>query len=313
MVHWANAYWLLLIIPWILLMVLRVLWIKKQLRLTLTYQPEHRTRVLPYLVWLPELLIFLSLLLMVLALGRPQQIVGYQSMSEEGIEIMLVLDVSKSMEADDFLPSRLAIAKQELLSFIEQRSTDRIGLVVFAEDAFSACPLTLDNELLKEIIHEVSIDYLPSSGTAVGTALVTAINRLENTSSNAAKVILLLTDGVNNKGRINPITSAELAKKKNITIYCIGIGTKSGNETEYDFPTLQKISQITGGKAFEAQNPHRLSAIFQELDLAPKSIFPQKKPAKTRDMYPYLLLTAFLLILLAFSLKNLGVDNLFAE
>lgn len=311
--YWANPFWALLFIPFLIALFVRWKLYKKQLVLTVSKLPPNLSKFPYWLVFIPEVLLWLSSLMLIIAMMRPQKILSYTQKTSEGIDIMLVLDASKSMETDDFLPNRLEVAKNELLHFIDLRAGDRMGLVIFAEDAFSACPLTLDKDLLKSIIQEIHSETLPSSGTAIGTALVTAINRLQNVKDSKSKIILLVTDGVSNKGKINPITAAELAAKKGIKIFAIGIGSKQGEETEYDFPTLQKIAQITQGNAYEAQNLQKLQLIFEKLQLEYQSLFQQPVKNKTKDVYDYFLWAFFGLFSISFVLKAIGIDQIFAE
>lgn len=311
--YWANPFWALLFIPLLIALIFRIKIYKKQLVLLVSKIPTETKNYYYWIVFIPEVLLWISSILLILALMRPQKILSYSSKTTEGIDIMLVLDASKSMEANDFVPNRLEVAKNEFIHFIDQRDGDRLGLVLFAEDAFSACPLTLDKDLLKKIIQDIHTETLPSSGTAIGTALVTAINRLQNVKDSKSKIILLITDGVSNKGKINPLTAAELAAKKNIKIFAIGIGSKEGENTEYDFPTLQKIANITNGSAYEAHNSQKLQLIFEKLQLEYKSIFQQPIKNKTKDVYPYFIGGFFLLFLISFTLKSIGIDQVFTE
>ncbi len=310
---WANPLGAILFIPFLVALFWRFKLYKKQLILKVTKIPDQPRKFPFWLVYVPEIMLWLSLVCLIIAFMRPQKILSYTHKATYGIDIMLVLDASKSMEADDFMPNRLEVAKKQLLEFIDLREQDRIGLVVFAEDAFSACPLTLDKDLLKSIIQEITTETLPNSGTAIGTAITTAINRLQNIKDSKSKIILLVTDGVSNKGRINPITAAQLAAKKNIKIFAIGIGSKQGEETEYDFPTLQKIAQITNGYAYEAQNPQKLQIIFEKIQLEHKSLFQQPIKNKTIDIYHEWLNGFWALFIISFVMKLLGIDQIFAE
>jgi len=311
--YWANPYWGLLMFLLMFFLIIRIKNYKKQLVLTVSKTPNPIQKFPFWIVFIPEVLGWISLVMLIIALMRPQKILSYTQKTSEGIDIMLVIDASKSMEASDFVPNRLEVAKNQLIEFIDQRKGDRMGLVIFAEDALSACPLTLDTELLKSIIKEITTETLPSSGTAIGTALVTTINRFQNVKDSHSKIILLVTDGVSNKGRINPITAAELAAKKNIKIFAIGIGSKEGDDTEYDFPTLQKIAQITNGNAYEASDLQKLQSIFEKLQGEYKSLFQQPVKNKTKDIYPAFLWAFFCLFLLAFTLKAIGIDQILAE
>ena len=227
----------------------------------------------------------LSFVLLSLARPRsPEEVEDYRKKNIEGIDIVLSMDVSGSMLAQDFEGNRLEAAKEVALEFIDKRPTDRIGLVVYEGEAYTQAPITSDHELLKALFSEVKTGMV-AQGTAIGTGLVTAVNRLME-SDGKSKVIILLTDGVNNTGKDDPITAAQVAKKYGICVYTIGIGkdgpvpfpmeTAFGTVTQnveipIDEELLTEIANITGGKFYRAENKHELNTIYDEIDQLEKS------------------------------------------
>jgi len=229
----------------------------------------------------------IGLSFVILALARPhspQDIAEYKKKNLEGIDIVLAIDVSGSMLAEDFEPNRLEAAKSISIDFIENRPADRIGLVVFQADAYTQAPLTNDHELLKAVFSEVKTGMV-TDGTAIGLGLITAVNRLLETETKS-KVIILLTDGVNNAGDTDPLTAATIAKDNGICIYTIGVG-KDGTApypvqtlfgtvlqdipVEIDEELLTDIADYTGGKYYRAKKNTDLESIFQEIDQLEKS------------------------------------------
>jgi Ca-activated chloride channel family protein len=228
----------------------------------------------------------LALGLLILALAKPYRPADFEDIDEnykQGIDIILAMDVSLSMMAMDFKPNRLAVAKDVAKEFVKGRKGDRIGLVVYAGEAYTACPATLDYSVLNEQIDRISGENI-EAGTAIGTGLGTAVSRLRSDSI-PSKVIILLTDGSNNSGEIDPITAAELAKAKNIRVYTIGVGSDGiaptpvvtpfgvryeKLEVEIDEMTLMKIANITNGKFFRATDEQSLKGIYEEIDMLEK-------------------------------------------
>ena len=224
--------------------------------------------------------------LLVVALARPQRIEQNVHTSSEGIDIVMAIDVSASMLARDFQPDRITAAKQVAGSFIADRYGDRIGLVVFAAEAFTQSPLTTDQSTLQTLLSRVRSGVIDDSGTAIGTGLATAINRLRESEAKS-KVIILLTDGINNRGEIAPMTAAEIARAQGIRVYTIGVGSRGtapypavdmfGNMTfinqkvEIDEKTLTEIARLTGGRYFRATDKEKLQAIYDEINQLEKS------------------------------------------
>ena len=263
-------------------------------------------------------LIFMSLVvaLFVAALARPQRGESVFRVTSEGVDIMLVLDISGSMRAEDFVingrrENRLFVAKKVTRPFIEHRSNDRIGLGVFAGHAYTQCPLTLDYPVLLDLLDNVQIGQA-DDGTAIGSALAMAVNRLKDSKA-ASRVIVLLTDGVSNAGKIDPITAAEIASKFNIKVYTIGAGTKGlapypvqdvfGNivyqpvKIEVDDETLDRIAQKTGGQYFRATDTEGLKVIYATIDRLEKSKIESLKYTNYKELFRTFLVPGLILMI----------------
>ena len=220
---------------------------------------------------------------LIIALARPQVTLSRQTIASEGMDIVLAIDVSGSMLAKDFVPNRLEAAKKVAADFISKRPNDRIGVIFFAAEAYTGCPITIDHNALKQVVENVKIGSL-KDGTAIGMGLGTAANRLKESQS-ASKIIILVTDGENNAGTIKPLEAAQLAKALNIRTYCIGILATSAEGqpfTKQDSAyaalggptaevTLMQIAEITGGKYFRAANEKMLAGIYKEIDAMEKT------------------------------------------
>ncbi len=226
----------------------------------------------------------LVLTLCIIALARPQAKLSKKEVNIEGIDIMLALDISSSMLAEDFKPNRLEAAKEVALKFIEGRPNDRIGLVVFAGEAFTQCPLTIDHDVLSQLLKNVRTGII-DDGTALGDGLATAVSRIKDSKAKS-KAIILLTDGVNNMGSIDPQSAADIAALYNIRIYTIGagrigmapypfrtpIGIQYQNvEVQIDEPLLRRIASLSGGSYFRATDKKSLQTIFEDIDKMEKS------------------------------------------
>lgn len=263
------------------------------------------------LVTAPLILRCLVVLLISIALARPQSFRSDENIYTEGIDIAMALDISGSMLAADFKPNRIEAAKDLTKQFIEGRRNDRIGLVVFSKEAFTQCPLTVDYHVLTDLLMDVSNGMI-EDGTAIGNALANSINRLKD-SKVKSKVIILLTDGVNNAGEIDPQTASELAKTYGIRVYTIGIGTMGEApypvqtpfgisyqkmKVEIDEALLNKIADETGGKYYRATSNTRLSEIYKEIDgLERTKIESTTYKSKKELFYPWAMAAAILLLL----------------
>ena len=270
-----------------------------------------------YLRHLPFALRMLALALAIIALARPQSTNIQRNVTTEGIDIVLSLDVSGSMLARDFKPDRLEAAKSLGINFISGRANDRIGLVIFAGESFTLCPLTTDRATLINQFKAVDIGVL-EDGTAIGSGLATAISRIKDSDAKS-KVIILLTDGVNNRGEIAPMTAAEMAKTFGIRVYTIGVGTYGTApypvqtpfgtryqdvQVEIDEDLLKSIAQMTGGEYFRAINNKALEQVYQKIDQLEKSKIEVNEYAKREEKYRGWLLAAFILLLLEFVLRR---------
>ena len=244
-----------------------------------------KTRTYPYL----PLLRLLSILLLIIALASPGKGITYTSIRNSGIDIMIALDLSLSMQAEDFEPkNRLEVAKLVVADFVKRRANDRIGLVVFAGEAYLQCPLTIEHDALIELIDEISFDTISVDGTAIGDALALAASRMMNDDSKS-KIILLITDGVNNRGIIDVPTAAKACKEFDIKIYSVGIG-KEGQVpypggffgkrymlNTFDPSVLIEASEITGGKFYRAESSGVFWEGMNEINALEKSIMNVKK------------------------------------
>lgn len=314
---------LILIIPLIILWYRRV---GKKYEATLRYPSLHAfSRIKQPTARLKVMTLFgLKLggvLLLILALARPQKGSEVREYSAEGIDIMLVLDISSSMRAIDFRPNRLEAAKSVARDFIEGRYNDRIGLIVFAAESFLQCPLTIDYGVLKELLNQVDIVSEKYDGTAIGMAIANATNRLRESAAKS-KVMILLSDGRNNAGEIDPRTAARMAAAFNIKIYTIGAGKLGqapypvimpGGFTQYqlmdveiDETLLTDIANMTGGKYFRATSEKSLSTIYNEISSMEKTEVKVKDFVNYTELYHFFLIPGFVLIALS-SILSLAV------
>ncbi|HUH74767.1 MAG TPA: VWA domain-containing protein [Chitinophagales bacterium] len=267
---------------------------------------------------LPVVLRILALVILIVALARPQQPLGSSPLSIDGIDIMLSLDISESMLAQDFKPDRLQAAIKEAKSFIDKRPNDRIGLVIFAGESFTQCPLTTDHRILNVFLDNIQVNYL-ESGTAIGMGLATAVHRLKDSEAKS-KVIVLMTDGVNNTGYIDPQTAMKMAVSESIRVYTVGIG-KSGSapfpytdpfsgrtvykemEVQIDEELLQNIADETQGECFRAQNNQELKDIYQSIDRLEKSKIKVSAYTPKKELYFPFILIGLLLLMLEWMVK----------
>ena len=254
---------------------------------------------------------FIVLALLIVTLARPQLSQSREHKFTEGIDILLVLDISKSMRAEDFEGSnRIQTAKSVVNDFLTHRQNDRIGLVVFAGESFTLCPLTSDYSVLVELLRDVEIGQL-KDGTAIGDALATATHRLR-TSESKTKIVILLTDGENNAGSIEPGTAASFAQSFEIKVYTIGMGKEGGARIPYadttfgkryrevltylDEDTLKQIANITGGRYFRATDTQSLKQIYAEIDRFEKTKFETINVVAHKELMAYFLIPAVLLL-----------------
>jgi Ca-activated chloride channel family protein len=252
-------------------------------------------------------------------MARPQLNLKEEKVKAEGIDIMMALDLSSSMLSKDFSPDRLEVSKMVAEEFVGKRQYDRIGLVVFAGEAFTQCPLTVDHNIVKDFLSDLKVGMV-QDGTAIGMGLATAVNRLKDSDAKS-KIIILLTDGVNNTGYINPITAAEIAKQYGIRVYTIGVGTMGSamspvnrgidgeyyfamSRVEIDTELLKKISEMTSGQYFRAIDRASLENIYAEIDRLEKTEIEVNVFKRYKDEYRPFLMMGLGLILLSFILQH---------
>ena len=321
-IEFSSPYWLLLlaIIP---LMLLYKYYSKRQEIEPMTFSTlesiselyswkEKAIKPLP-------ILRYLALAALILAMARPQQTLKEEVVKAEGIDIILAMDLSSSMLAKDFDPDRLTVSKEVAAKFVDKRVYDRIGLVVFAGDSFTQTPLTTDHNILKDFLANIVCGML-DDGTAIGMGLATATNRLKDSKSKS-KVIILLTDGVNNAGYIKPLTAAEIAKEYDMKIYTIGVGTTGAaltpvnrrndgkfvfgmSKVNIDEKLLSEISKMTGGRYFRATDEAMLNSIYDEIDQLEKTEMEVNVFKRYKDIFRIPLMLAFGLLLLEFILRQ---------
>lgn len=255
--------------------------------------------------------------LLIIVLARPQSAENWENVSTEGIDIVMAVDVSTSMLARDLKPDRIEAAKDVASKFIAGRPYDRIGLVIFAGEAFTQCPITTDHAVVTNLLMETETGVI-NDGTAIGNGLATAVNRLKDSDA-LSRVIILLTDGENNMGEIPPLTAAEIAKNFGIRVYTIGVGsigtapypfqTPFGIQVQdvpvkIDEESLQSIAGITGGKYFRATDNAKLKQIYEEIDKLEKSKIEVKEFSKKQEEFQPFAIAAALLLIAAILLKT---------
>ena len=265
----------------------------------------------------PVALRFLGLACLIVALARPQSVSSRQNVSTEGIDIVLLLDVSGSMVAEDFTPNRIEAAKRVAEEFIDGRQNDRIGLVIFSGVSFTQCPLTTDYTVLKRLLRQVK-NGMVVDGTAIGMAIANGVNRLKDSQAKS-KVMILLTDGVNNRGEIDPITAAKIAATYGVRIYTIGVGARG--EAPYpvqtpfgirrqlipvdlDEKTLTTVAEMTGGKYFRATDDNTLKAIYKEINKMERSKIEVTAYKRYTELFDNWLMLGF-----AFVILEIGVSS----
>lgn len=274
------------------------------------------------LVHFPMLLHCIVFTLVVIVLARPQTHNSWGSRTVEGIDIMLAMDVSTSMLAEDLRPNRMEAAKDVAAEFISGRPNDNIGLTIFAGESFTQCPMTTDHASLLNLLQNVRTDIaargLIEDGTAIGMGLANAVSRLKDSKAKS-KVVILLTDGSNNRGDISPITAAQIAKSLGIRVYTIGVGTNKvarypmpvaggiqyvNIPVEIDNKTLSEIAALTEGNFYRATNNKELKQIYQDIDKLEKSKMNVKKFSKRYEAYQPFALAAVIILLLEIILRN---------
>jgi len=324
---WEYVFFLTLLLGIPVLFILK--WIinyKLNQKLTIAL-PERKIKseITSILRFIPDLLFAMIIALLIVSLARPQTSNEKVEQWTEGIDIMMVIDISRSMTIQDFRPNRLEAAKKVAKDFIAGRFQDRIGIVIFSGDAYSLAPLTTDYKLLNSYIDEISFEKIEASGTAIGSALAVATNRMRESDSKT-KVVILLSDGDNTAGNIDPITAAEISHAYDIKIYTIGIG-KEGKvptgknvfgQTVYsdntlDESTLREIAQIGEGQFYRASDNKALEDVFKLIDTYEKAEIKESRFRDTTDYYQVYLKWAILIFLIWLGLKSTFISNILKD
>lgn len=312
---------LLWIIPLLILLRKGVKFLKNPvLELSLPKKVE-RGNPWTYLRLIPTGFFFLSLIFIVIALARPQRSNERVEQFTEGIDILLVMDISESMDLQDFTPNRLEAAKKTAIDFINGRLGDRIGMVVFSGEAYSLAPLTNDYKLLTDLIADINFQMIEAKGTAIGSALAAGTNRMKESES-PSKVMILLSDGESNAGNVDPLFAAQLAAAFDIKIYTIAVG-KDGMvpygtdffgrpqmvESYLDETTLREIARIGGGEFYRAADGNSLEQIFERIDTLEKAEILENRYKETADFYRIYLFWAMIFMLAWLALKSTFLNN----
>lgn len=270
-----------------------------------------------YMRHLPFVLRVISIGLIILVIARPQSVNSWEESESQGIDIVLALDVSGSMLSQDLQPDRLQAAKKVASEFVTDRRNDNIGLVVFAGESFTQCPLTTDHTVLLNLLNEIEFGLI-DDGTAIGLGLAISVNRLKDSESQS-RVVILLTDGTNNRGQIAPLTAAEMARSYGIRVYTVGVGTKGMAPTPVQTPfgvrmqnmavdidekTLTEIAAMTGGQYFRAQDTEGLRQVYEEIDEMEKYLISVQNVTQRQEKFLMFALAAMALILLELILRR---------
>ena len=254
----------------------------------------------------------------IFALARPRLVGNLEVTNINVIDILLVLDISSSMLADDFLPNRLDAVKKAAIEFVKKRRDDRIGIIVFAGESFIQCPLTVDKEVLTSLVGEITVASKEHDGTAIGMAITNGINRFRN-STVESKVMILLSDGSNNAGEIDPVTASELANQFDIRIYTIGAGTNQSYTripgrgliaNQIDEQTLKKVASVTGGKYFRATDASGLKKVYEEISQLERTKIDVKEYTQYRELYSWILVMTIIIMLCLETWKKLYLGML---
>jgi Ca-activated chloride channel family protein len=282
------------------------------------YVTDVRKSLRLRLLHLPFAMRMLAMALLIVALARPQTSSSTRNINVEGVDIMLAIDISGSMLAEDFKPNRMEVAKETAIEFVDLRPTDRIGVSVFAGQSITIVPLTTDHALVKDLTSRVRTNMV-EDGTAIGDGLATSINRLKESEA-ISKVVILLTDGINNAGMIDPLTAAEIAKIYGIRVYTIGVGSKGSVpypmpspmggvryqmvELPVDEALLVQMSDMTGGRYFWADSRNKLEEIYKEIDQLERTKFDVTEFSRKHDKFLVLVLLALAFLIVEIVLRN---------
>lgn len=317
-------YLLLLIIPLIAWYIIRLSKTQASFKLaSINAFKDMKPGLRVYMRHLPFVLRVFSIALIIVVIARPQSVNSWEETETQGIDIVLALDVSGSMLSQDLQPDRLQAAKKVASEFVTDRKNDNIGLVVFAGESFTQCPLTTDHKVLLNLLNEIEFGII-EDGTAIGLGLATSVNRLKDSESDS-RVVILLTDGTNNSGQIAPLTAADLARSYGIRVYTVGVGTTGMAPTPVQTPfgirmqnmpvdidekTLTEIAVMTGGQYFRAQDTEGLRQVYDEIDEMEKYLISVQNVTQRKEVFLPFALAALGLILLELLLRRTWLRNI---
>lgn len=322
-VVYANPkylYLLLLLIPLIGWYIFKLRKMQATFKLSSSFALDKApSTIRVYLRHIPFLLRIAAIALVIIVLARPQSINSSDISNSEGIDIVMALDISGTMMAQDFQPTRLEAAKKVAAEFVNDRKNDKIGLVVFGGESFTQCPLTTDHRILLNLLNEVKFGMI-EDGTAIGLGLANSVNRLKDSKSKS-RVVILLTDGSNNRGQIAPLTAAELAASYGIRVYTIGVGSRGdaiariGGQTmnvsgDFDERTLTEIASITNGKYFRATDNTSLKEIYDDINEMEKYHISVNTITKKKELYMRFAMLALALVALELLLRRTWLRNI---
>jgi Ca-activated chloride channel family protein len=311
-------YLLLLLIPLIAWYVVKLSKMQASFKLASTQAFKNvKPNMRVYMRHFPFVLRVISIALIIIVIARPQAVNSWDETESQGIDSVLALDVSGSMLAQDLQPNRIEAAKKVASEFVTDRKNDKIGLVIFAGESFTQCPLTTDHKVLLNLLKDVNFGMI-EDGTAIGLGLANSVNRLKDSPSKS-KVVILLTDGTNNRGQIAPLTAADLAKSYGIRVYTIGVGTKGMAPTPVQTPfgmriqnmpvdidekTLTEIASLTGGQYFRAVDTEGLREVYREIDQMEKYLISVQNVTRKQELFLPFALAALALILIELILRR---------
>ena len=317
-------YLLLLLIPLIAWYVIRLSRTQASFKLASTSAFKNmKPGLRVYMRHLPFLLRVASIALIIIVIARPQSVNSWEETETQGIDIVLALDVSGSMLSQDLQPDRLQAAKKVPSEFVVDRKNDNIGLVVFAGESFTQCPLTTDHKVLLNLLNDIEFGII-EDGTAIGLGLATSVNRLKDSESDS-RVVILLTDGTNNSGQIAPLTAADLARSYGIRVYTVGVGTTGMAPTPVQTPfgirmqnmpvdidekTLTEIAVMTGGQYFRAQDTEGLRQVYDEIDEMEKYLISVQNVTQRKEVFLPFALIALALLLVELLLRRTWLRNI---
>ena len=325
--EWNNVYYLFLLIAIPFLLILRRLanWRLRQKIEVALYESQMQWQIVTLLRYIPSLFTILLLICLVIALARPQKTNIQVEQTSEGIDILLLMDVSESMMIGDFKPNRLEAAKKVAGEFIKGRNYDRIGIVVFSGEAYSLAPLTTDYAMLSEYLSEIQYGMIPQAGTSIGTALGIATNRMQESKAKS-KVVILISDGDNTAGSLDPILAAQLTAYYGIKIYTVVVGTegevpmpdKEKGTVKYvkntiNEVTLREIAKIGEGKFFRASNTQTLESIFNLINSLEKTEIIETRFRIVKDFYGIYIIWALVFLLINILLKSTFISNVLED